>query len=380
MFYIRQLKNQLKKGESIGETKQLISEIIKRDTNHILDTEKLSSFEDYDMLKSYFYTVNPIGKSMKEILKEKNVLHLAHSIFPPGVLEKSNNGNRENNDAVSNNSSYSTDLSAMKRLEFFLNNFNISNVLVGKENSEQAEDGSFYGSILFEMEDSDVVIVEDFFSGKPGKEKESYAKATYILGKSEAIRMIKSEIGRLQVKQGNKENNAFKTVNHMGEYYKRVIDRYNEVVRALEKEPDSIEDDSKSTVNNEQPDSFNNFNSNGAQHVEEIQQKKSETKDEEINIQEDNQANPESEHYDEKIKTEDEGYSEKEEEVATLIAKLIKISSLEYSIYQANRLHKLLISRMKDERSTSNEVMQSYKDTQQHNQTPGDYDEDSENR
>ena len=116
-------------------------------------------------------------------------------------------------------SSYIEELSANNRLKYLVENFDIA---YGRPGG-----GKFTGAILFEIEDSDLVIVENFWrQGKDGEPPvEDYGKATYILPKDQAMDLIQLSRGEIKAKNDPR----IRTVNHGSkEYYNNLVDRFNE--------------------------------------------------------------------------------------------------------------------------------------------------------
>ena len=180
----------------------------------------LEEISDYDLFKSYFGGKIPV----KEISEE---------IFPDEMKKTTNNNQgstttkQDKDDKESKDNSYDESLSAVNRLNFLMDNFKISGVRIGH--------GKFKGAMIFEIENSDIVIVENFWrNGADGEIYEDYGKATYMFSKDQAMDLIKLSKGKIKAIDGLKMNR----VNHSKGYYSNLMDRYS----ALEKELDANKD------------------------------------------------------------------------------------------------------------------------------------------
>ena len=223
------LKQKFEQGSVDTSIIDEIRDIVIADEDHELETAKAGEFSDYDIFCSYFGDKIPISSLSEEIFpvnmgKPKNPKIQPDVIIPgpqPGPHEPS---------------TYIEELSANNRLEFLVNNFDIANARLGE--------GRFTGAILFEIEGSDLVIVESFWTkGKDGEPPvEDYGKATYILPKDQAMDLIQLSRGEIKAKNDPR----IKTVNHTSkEYYNNLVDRFNEAhsaqLKRIEKQTNPLE-------------------------------------------------------------------------------------------------------------------------------------------
>ena len=206
------LKQRLEQGSVDTSIIDEIKDIVKDDEDHELETATAGEFLDYDIFCSYFGDKIPISSLSEEIFpvnmeKPKNPRIQPDIIIP---------GSRPSPHAPS---SYIEELSANNRLKYLVENFDIA---YGRPGG-----GKFTGAILFEIEDSDLVIVENFWrQGKDGEPPvEDYGKATYILPKDQAMDLIQLSRGEIKAKNDPR----IRTVNHGSkEYYNNLVDRFNE--------------------------------------------------------------------------------------------------------------------------------------------------------
>lgn len=200
------IKKQLEQGAVDIETIEDIKDIVKDDEDHELETSNAGKFSDYDLFRSYFGDRIPV----KELTEE---------IFPPSMKKTPGTRVPPNPDIPPHpsNNGYNEGLSANNRLKFLVENFPIT--------SGSRGDGNFKGAILFEIEGSDLVIVENFWrQTREGEFVEDYGKATYILPKDQAIDLIKLSRGEIIAK----DNPRIVTVRHSSkEYYNNLVERFN---------------------------------------------------------------------------------------------------------------------------------------------------------
>lgn len=211
----RQLSTEGKVDEDVIEK---IKEVVKVDEEHNLPTDTMGEFSDYDFFFSYFGEKIPVSELNEEIFpsrmekpkKPKNIKPIIDgNALNPDSLQPQYNG-------------YDEGLSANNRLKFLTENFPIVSGSKG--------DGSFKGAILFEVEGSDLVIVENFWrQTRDGKIVEDYGKATYILPKDQAMDLIKLSRGEIVAKKDPR----IVTVRHGSkEYYNNLVERFNEAQNA----------------------------------------------------------------------------------------------------------------------------------------------------
>lgn len=204
------IKRQLEQGKIDEETIEDIKDVVKDDEEHELETSKVGEFSDYDFFRSYFGERIPINDLNEEIF--------------PAVMKKPTKPRKtshpDGDPGDPSNYSYDEKLSANNRLKFLVENFPIASGSHG--------DGKFQGAILFEIEGSDLVIVENFWKKtRTGEIVEDYGKATYILPKDLSMDLTKLSRGIINAKKG--EDPRIKTVSHgKKNYYNYLIERFND--------------------------------------------------------------------------------------------------------------------------------------------------------
>ena len=201
------LKRQLEQGTIDEETIKDIKDVVKDDEAHELETSNVGEFSDYDLFRSYFGERIPVKDLTEEIFPSRMKK-------PKGIKEPKN---PDVSTHQSNNNGYDEGLSANNRLKFLVENFPIASGSPG--------DGKFKGAILFEIEGSDLVIVENFWrQTRDGEIAEDYGKATYILPKDQAMDLIKLSRGEL----AGKDDPRIVSVRHGSkEYYNNLVERFN---------------------------------------------------------------------------------------------------------------------------------------------------------
>lgn len=206
------LKQRLEQGSVDTGIIDEIKDIVKDDEDHELETATAGEFSDYDIFCSYFGDKIPISSLSEEIFPVNMQKPKNPKIKPDVIIPGPQPGPHVP-------SSYIEELSANNRLKFLVENFNIAYGRPGE--------GKFTGAILFEIEGSDLVIVENFWrQGKGGEPPvEDYGKATYILPRDQAMDLIQLSRGEIKAKSDPR----IRTVNHASkEYYKNLVDRFNE--------------------------------------------------------------------------------------------------------------------------------------------------------
>lgn len=210
------LKQRLEQGSVDTSIIDDIRDIVKDDEEHELETATVGEFSDYDIFCSYFGDKIPTSSLSEEIFPVNMEKPKNPKIQPDIIIPGPQPGPHAH-------SSYIEELSANNRLKFLVENFDIAYGRTGK--------GKFTGAILFEIEGSDLVIVESFWrQGKDGESPvEDYGKATYILPKDQAMDLIQLSRGEIKAKNDSR----IRTVNHASkEYYNNLIDRFNDAQSA----------------------------------------------------------------------------------------------------------------------------------------------------
>lgn len=168
--------------------------------------EKVSSKqESVDAFLTYF---TPIAS---KLLNEN-----FDAIMNKGGTRKANHRSATQQ-SVDQDREYIAELSPDKRLKYLVENYNISKVYTGL--------GIFEGSVVLDVEDKNILIVEKFYEPKyEGEElpRPAYGKSTIIVSKDIELNIAEMTRGKL-VEMGRNGNTHIKKVNHRGEkYYARL--------------------------------------------------------------------------------------------------------------------------------------------------------------
>jgi len=204
------LRQATEQGEIDQEAIEEMQKLVAEDEEGTLDVAQKGKFTDYDLVTSYFKDI-PVAMMNKDIFPTD--MHI-----PTGATIRTEE-TQKNEETGTRNTQYIEALSAEKRLEFFKRNFSIERVRVGKD--------KFTGTILFEIQDSDLVIAENFYKmDREGNCLEDYGKATYILPKEATLDLIQLSRGELQEKIGA-EGQIAKVRHNSETYYDRVVEKFN---------------------------------------------------------------------------------------------------------------------------------------------------------
>ena len=208
-YYMCKIKN----GEELTEQeKEDLEKIVYNDKDknalELLTPGKLS---DMDVFRSYFRDI-----TIEEF--ETGVL--------PEVAKKQRN-HPDNPNPPTDSKDYPEELSPEKRCKFIKENFKIKNIKIPVEEK-------LAGYVLFEIEDSDVIIAEKLFMlNKQGKEVPSNNAATYLVHKDAKIELDKISQTILydsKAKEQEKGTNLIQSVNHRGYgYYDRLLKKFKNV-------------------------------------------------------------------------------------------------------------------------------------------------------
>ena len=210
-YYACKMKN----GEPLTrEDEEQLDNLAKEDKENILNLRKPGILSKYERYIACFDDIN-VEQLENEIL--------------PLIARKGNNISRVPTYNFPVDREYSENLSPEKRFQFIKDNFKIKSVKSGA--------GKYTGTFIFEMEDSDVVIVEKFFDTQGrGTNKTivpSYSRATYIVHKDADIDLEKESHNVLvEKKRSEQSQNEFPLIescNHTGEYYERIKEKFNRV-------------------------------------------------------------------------------------------------------------------------------------------------------
>ncbi len=214
-YYICKIKN----GEPLtSEDLKELNKLAREDKNNILKLRNPGIISDFDKFVACFDDIDT-GVLENEIL--------------PAISTGKNKGNKRepNPNPPKNSTVYSDELSPENRYKFIKDNFEIERVKIGK--------GKFAGYCIFEIKNSDVVIVEKFFDTKGrGKTKEIVPSegtaATYLVHKDADIDIEKSDIHTLVAKgKSERIKNEFPLVRatrHTENYYRNLKKNYNTIV------------------------------------------------------------------------------------------------------------------------------------------------------
>ena len=202
------LKRQLEQGTIDEKTIEDIKDVVKDDEEHELETLTAGEFSEYDLFRSYFGERIPVSDLTEEIFPSTMRRPIETRVPPDPDVPPHPSNDR-----------YDERLSANNRLRFLVENFPIVSGSPG--------DGKFRGSILFEIEGSDLVIVENFWrQTRSGEIAEDYGKATYILPKDQAIELIKLSRGEICAKK--EKDPRINTVEHYPNvYYNNLVEKFN---------------------------------------------------------------------------------------------------------------------------------------------------------
>lgn len=202
------LKRQLEQGTIDEKTIEDIKDVVKDDEEHELETLTAGEFSEYDLFRSYFGERIPVSDLTEEIFPSTMRRPIETRVPPDPDVPPHPSNDR-----------YDERLSANNRLRFLVENFPIVSGSPG--------DGKFRGSILFEIEGSDLVIVENFWrQTRSGEIAEDYGKATYILPKDQAIDLIKLSRGEICAKK--EKDPRINTVEHYPNvYYNNLVEKFN---------------------------------------------------------------------------------------------------------------------------------------------------------
>lgn len=204
-YYMCKIKN----GEELTEQeKSELEELVYNDKDkNALDLLTPGKLSDMDVFRSYFKDI-----TIEEF--ETDVL--------PDVIKKER-VHQDNPQPSNNTKDYPEALSPRNRCEFIKENFKIKNIKISVEKKLE-------GYILFEIEDSDIIIAEKLFmKSTQGKIAPSNNAATYLLHKDAKIELKQiSQTILYDSKLKEKENgtNLIESVNHRGEYYDRLLEKY----------------------------------------------------------------------------------------------------------------------------------------------------------
>lgn len=239
--YINKLRKMIAKGEDITEINEKIKEIESNDINGVIEKNYT-----YDALISGFESASNIiqvedgeqktpEEKFRDLLSQQNVNELAKYIFPTEIV--SNDPNNEKNGNKKEKSNLPEELSPVKRLQYIKDKFGITNIQIGKsqgklglgKNQLQIE-----GTYIIETDNPDIVIVESFYERTKSGIKETDGKATYVLTKEFAGKILDSGSKRKETKEKAKEQKElFRSVNHNkknpSRYYQNLYKAYGEV-------------------------------------------------------------------------------------------------------------------------------------------------------
>jgi len=207
-------------GDLTEEERSELENLVKQDIDNILGVKTPGKISGIEYALSCFEDV-PIEYIETEILpKISKPRPRPDKKDEPGEI-----------DPVGERREYIEELSPENRAEFIKNNFDISNI-------KMARDKKFLGYFVFEIEDSDVIIIEKFFDLDGETPVPSNNAATYIVHKDVELDLEKLQ-NASQLVAKKKENTdgpkLLRSVNHRGTgYYDRLLTRFEEVEKAGE--------------------------------------------------------------------------------------------------------------------------------------------------
>ena len=188
----------------------MLDEDARGDIDNELGMENPGVVTDFDIFRTYFNANIPASEISAELFPE----NMTKPTRPPRTRREPRRRGGEDDP----NNGYREELSANARLRFIIENFNVESALLGE--------GKFKGSILFKLADSDLVVVEKFWEEKNGLIEESYGQATYIMPKDVAIDLPTLSKGGIRAR--GTQDQRIKWINHNGDYYTRLMERYQE--------------------------------------------------------------------------------------------------------------------------------------------------------
>ena len=152
--------------------------------------------------------------------------YLEEEIFPG--LDDLERG--EGSDQIHGEVKYTEDLLPSNRLKFIKENFKVASAYMGKS--------GFDGYLLFELEDTDLMIAERFWDiDKKGKISVATESATYILPKDDCPELIKKS--RMEITRLSKQDPRIQKANHYSKpedrnfsstYYTNLKKKFNTAV------------------------------------------------------------------------------------------------------------------------------------------------------
>lgn len=238
---LNKLRKMIFKGEDITEQSEKIKEIERNDINGVIDKRFvydaiISGFDSaVDMIRVEEDENKTSEEKFRELLNQESVEELSRYIFPIELMNNNSNGDRIIIDKKK--SSIPEELSALRRLQYIKDNFGITNIQIGKSKGKlgKGKNGiEIEGTYIIETENPDIVIVESFYERKKSGIKETDGKATYVLTKEFADRLLDSGSKRREArKEAKKQNELFRPVNHQKKnpqrYYENLYKTYTEI-------------------------------------------------------------------------------------------------------------------------------------------------------
>ena len=211
-YYITKIKN----GEKLTDIdNKELENLVKEDKDNILNLTEPGRLRSIDFVFSFFKDLN-IEELQNTILPASEIKKTRKKRGKPGVPAKD----------------YPEELSPKNRLQYIKEHYKLKDnkVKLGKE--------KMAGYVIFEVEDSDVLIIEKFFQiGKNNNELiPSKGAATYIVHKDANIDINMISLGELverkKVQEDKKEPKLIEKVNHRNAkttYYERLDKKFKEI-------------------------------------------------------------------------------------------------------------------------------------------------------
>lgn len=208
-YYMCKIKN----GEELTEQeKSDLERIVENDKDkNVLDLLTPGNLSDMDVFRSYFKDVT-IEEFERGILPEVSKIERN----PPDYPTPSND-----------TKDYPEELSPKKRCEFIKENFKIKNIKI-------PTDEKLAGHVLFEIEDSDVIIAEKLYMlDNDGNIVPAKEFATYLIHKNAKIELDKisqSILFESKRKENERGTKLIKSVNHTENgYYDRLLKKFKDL-------------------------------------------------------------------------------------------------------------------------------------------------------
>jgi len=226
-YYICKLQN----GEELTDSDfEELKQLAKEDSENILNLSEQGKMTTYEIYESLFedITLEQIGTEILPMITNKGD---RKSSYPyPGPIPFPNPNPKPKTIPNPEIDTENDDpLSPAKILKYIKENYDIESCKVGK--------GIFTGNIIFKIKDSDVVIVEKFFSvvGRKNDKRivPATGNATYFVHKDADIDFKSTSRSKLVERKRSERAGTdlplIDSVNHLGDYYSNFKKRYEKI-------------------------------------------------------------------------------------------------------------------------------------------------------